>query len=115
MDIGGVDYLLEVDNDNAFNIVVNYMKKYWPNALFQSVEAESYVSIDKAEDCDEFFIYQDQAAWDLWELDLPGEKEDQNKMFYFILQYACVTLVVDEESPEILKVVDKLVELLKNA
>lgn len=92
MEIGGIDIIfkMSVPVDSGIHYMKNILSRYYPNGI---IETDSFR--------DEFFIYENQKAKDIWD---SGEVEDS--MIYVIGSENTITLVVNRNPKLITKMVE---------
>lgn len=92
MEIGGIDitFKMNVPIDSGMYYMENILRRYYPNGV---VEKDSFE--------DEFFIYENQEAKDIWD---SGEVEDS--MIYVLGSKNTITLIVNRNHKLITKMVE---------
>jgi hypothetical protein len=93
MEIGGSDLFFPVslEPSAALLLVKEVVAKHWPEAVYENADPDDADSLD-------VFIYQDQAAKDIWDVDCPENMPYAN-MIYALFGDGQVTLVHDKETP----------------
>jgi hypothetical protein len=86
--IGGSDLIVQTTllPNEAYDVISQMVKEYWPNAVFESAEDE-----ECPEDC---FIYENERAKRLWSIDVPPESDDAH-MIYMLFRFGYITFVYD--------------------
>jgi hypothetical protein len=115
MEIGGVDIILPVPpNVPVVGLVLDRLRRLWPESLFIDAEGEEHHGIGDpwvdlhGEDSREFLVYKNKDALASWKQhgEDPGSP---NSLLHFIVDEAAgaddgsqeLTIVCDERTPEI--------------
>ena len=100
MEIGGIDIQFETERLISLSEIENVIRSFWPNCIAENAT--------NRQDYQELFVYQDANAVKNWESDVSPIIND---MIYVISEPKHLTLVIDERTPEIEPILNKIEQL----
>lgn len=111
MEIGGMDIFFPTTNPNSLEIATRIIHQHWKDAVFENADTTyQYKSFEEISfTMRELFIYQNQAAKDLWE-DKGAVTEAINTMIYLIKDADMLTIVIDNLEESIEKIINQIKE-----